>query len=122
MGDLPAHRVIPGRAFAKTGCNFAGPMQFKTRSGRGAKTEKVWICYFVCLATKACHIEPVTALSTDALLAAFRWFISRRGKPSDLHSDNGSNFHGADNLLRQFLSEAKNNERVASELSNLGNC
>ena len=36
-----------------------------------------------------------------------KYFVSRRGLPQELHSDNGSNFKGADNDLKEvyaFLS------------------
>ncbi|GFQ66072.1 uncharacterized protein TNCT_33471 [Trichonephila clavata] len=36
MGDLPVSRVNPGRAFSKSGVDFAGPFQVKPRRGRGS--------------------------------------------------------------------------------------
>jgi len=36
-------------------------------------------------------------------LAALRRFISRRGKPIQIHSDNGTNFIGANRNLGKFL-------------------
>ncbi|GFT61343.1 integrase catalytic domain-containing protein [Trichonephila clavipes] len=41
---------------------------------------------------KAVHLELVPTLSTDAMLSALRRFIARRGHPSEIHSDNGTNF------------------------------
>ncbi|GFU92114.1 integrase catalytic domain-containing protein [Trichonephila clavipes] len=52
--------------------------------------------------TKAVHLELVSTLSTDAMLAALRRFIDRRGHPSEIHSDNGTNFKGANNYLKQL--------------------
>ena len=43
---------------------------------------------------KAVHIELVSELSTAAFLASFR-FVACRGCPSEVYSDNGSNFRGA---------------------------
>ena len=46
-------------------------------------------------------------LTTEAFLASLRRFVSRRGLPSELHTDNGTNFRGARNdlsALYQFLS------------------
>nr|CAI5845009.1 unnamed protein product [Callosobruchus analis] len=51
------------------------------------------------------HLEIVTYLSTEDFFKAFNRFISRRGKPSDVLSDNGSNFVGAVNDLRKFLTK-----------------
>ena len=47
--------------------------------------------------------EIVSDLSTERFLAAFRRFIGRRGIPSCVYSDNGSNFVGANNQLRELF-------------------
>jgi hypothetical protein len=72
------------------------------RSGtpRSRKTIKSYISVFVCLATRAIHLEVVTALTTDAFIAALKSFIARRGKKSVIYSDNGTNFQGAANQLK----------------------
>ena len=63
---------------------------------------KGYVCLFICLSTRAVHLELVMDLSTNAFLAAFRRFTARRGCPGDLYSDNGSNYVGADRELRQI--------------------
>ncbi|XP_064556716.1 uncharacterized protein LOC135441151 [Drosophila montana] len=50
---------------------------------------------FVCFATKAVHLELVKDLSTASFLNALKRFISTRGKPSQIWSDNATNFVGA---------------------------
>ncbi|XP_057330973.1 uncharacterized protein LOC130671223 [Microplitis mediator] len=108
MGQLPSARVRPSKAFLHTGIDYAGPVTRKTFQGRGAKTYKGWIAVFVCLATSAIHIEIVTDYSTDAFVAAFRRFTSRRGACSTLYSDCGTNFVGADaTLKREFAAGSK---------------
>ena len=44
--------------------------------------------------TKAVLIELVTSLTTEALLAALRRFIIRRGRLRVIHSDIGTNVQG----------------------------
>lgn len=61
---------------------------------------------FICNSVKACHIELVTALSTEAYIAALNRFVSRRGKPSSITSDNGTNFVGTFNELSKFLAQS----------------
>jgi len=64
---------------------------------------------FVCMSIKAIHLELVSDSSTDGFLAAFQKFISRRGLPEHVYSDNGTNFIGANNQLKKiyalFISE-----------------
>ncbi|XP_062542560.1 uncharacterized protein LOC134210532 [Armigeres subalbatus] len=94
LGQLPIHRIRPSRPFCITGMDFAGPVYLKAIHKR-ASPAKAYICIFVCFSTKAVHIELVGDLSTSAFLAAFRRFVSRRGRPTDVYSDNGKNFEGA---------------------------
>lgn len=73
------------------------------RKGRGGKVIKSYICIFVCFAVKAVHLELVTDLTKDAFLAALYRFISRRGKPQTISSDNATTFLGACNDLDKFF-------------------
>ena len=95
MENLPPFRITPSRPFSTVGVDFAGPIRIKSKTGRGAKMFKGYIAVFVCLVFKAIHIEVVSDLTTDAFLACLRRFIARRGLPTRVYSDNGSNFVGA---------------------------
>ena len=100
MADLPPARVNPPpRPFTNCGVDYAGPIQMKAQLVRATRSYPAYIALFVCLATRAIHLELVTALSTDAFLAAFQRFSSRRGLPSQMFSDRGTNFVGANNEL-----------------------
>lgn len=103
LGDLPANRVVPSRVFNTTGVDFAGPFLCRERSGRGRKSFKIYVSIFVCFATKAVHLEVVSDLTTKAFIAALRRFIARRGRPSEIYSDCGTNFVGADRELSRTL-------------------
>lgn len=59
------------------------------------KFDKYYIAIFVCFCTKAVHIEWVSDSSVDAFLATLDRFCNQRGNPSELNSDNGTNFVGA---------------------------
>jgi hypothetical protein len=99
MGELPSARVQPSRPFLTTGVDYAGPVLLRLGTPRSKTTTKGYIAIFVCFATKATHIEVITSLTTEAFLPALRRFISRRGKPRTIHSDNGTSFQGAANEL-----------------------
>ncbi|XP_048261980.1 uncharacterized protein LOC125385143 [Bombus terrestris] len=51
---------------------------------------------------KAVHLELVTDLTSEAFIAALRRFIARRGFCVTIYSDNGTNFVGANNELREL--------------------
>jgi len=80
MGDLSGDRVQPGRAFLKCGIDFAGPFLIKSSTLRKSSIIKTYACIFVCLTTKAVHIEAVSDLTTKAFLNALNRFFDRRGK------------------------------------------
>lgn len=105
MADLPRARVTPSRPFTHTGVDFTGHVDVKLSRGRGVKTYKGYVAVFVCLATKAVHLELVSDLSTPAFLAAFRRFCARRGTPRHVYSDNGTNFIGAKRALDKEYQE-----------------
>ncbi|CAK9816560.1 hypothetical protein ANTQUA_LOCUS9005 [Anthophora quadrimaculata] len=103
MGQFPKNRVTVNRPFLIAGVDYCGPIHIKERKHRNLKKIKVYIAVFVCFSTKAVHIELVSDLTSDAFLAALRRFFARRGKSSDIYSDNATNFLGADRELRETL-------------------
>ncbi|XP_032672667.1 uncharacterized protein LOC116844765 [Odontomachus brunneus] len=82
--------------------DFAGPIITLVNKGRGRKTNKSYITLFVCFATKAIHLEVTSELSTAAFMATLRRFVSRRGCPHTIWSDNGTNFVGANRELTEI--------------------
>lgn len=118
MSNLPKSRVTVSYPFSTVGVDYAGPFLVKDRKGRGCKTFKSYICLFICFSTKALHLELVTNLSTDNFIAAFRRFVARRGKPTHVYSDNGTNFVGARRELSElyrFLVDS--NAEIADKLT-----
>ncbi|XP_075990327.1 uncharacterized protein LOC142985980 [Anticarsia gemmatalis] len=101
MGDLPEARCNRSRPFYNTGVDYTGFIDIKTNKGRGVKTTKGYVTLFVCMATKAVHLELVSDLTTSAFLAALRRMAARRGTPRHIFSDNGTNFLGANHVLQQ---------------------
>ncbi|VEN44957.1 unnamed protein product [Callosobruchus maculatus] len=103
MGNLPEARVKPALPFTSVGVDYAGYFNLKDKRGRGSRISKCWLCLFICFTTRAIHIEVVTSLTTEDFMKAFKRLISRRGKPSNVYSDNGLNFVGAANEMSKFL-------------------
>ena len=121
MADLPASRVTEAMIFSQTGLDYAGPFKIKASNVRSPPIRikptvvngeviksipKVpvyegYIALFICFTTKAVHLEVVSDQTTEAFLAAFDRFISRRGTPECCHSDNSKTFIGARNVLAE---------------------
>nr|XP_049693327.1 uncharacterized protein LOC126053911 [Helicoverpa armigera] len=101
-GDLPRARLDPfHRPFTNCGVDYFGPMNVKV----GRRREKRWGALFTCLTCRAVHLELVASLSTDSAIMALRRMAARRGWPSIMYSDNGTNFRGADAELRAAYNE-----------------
>ena len=118
--QLPIERLTPGRV---VGVDFAGPVQTKYSHVRKPVIVKSYVCLFVSLSVKAVHLEPVSDLTSDAFIAALRRFIARRGKPSLIMSDHGTNFVGADRELEQmydFVQERKTKGEITDFCSTHG--
>lgn len=110
MGDLPSSRITPSRAFERTGVDYAGPMEIRVRSGRCKIVEKGYIVVFICLVTRAVHLEVVTSLTAQAFIVAFSRFVGRRGLCKELWSDNGTTFVGAAKEMRIILQHWQSSE------------
>ncbi|XP_029175374.1 uncharacterized protein LOC114943813 [Nylanderia fulva] len=117
MGNLPASRVSPSRPFTHAGIDYAGLFDVLWKKGRGHRSHKAYVSIFVCLATRAIHLELVSDLSTEAFLAAFKRFVSQRGIPSDVYSDNGTNFQGAERKLADTFGKIIKNSEFGSLLA-----
>ncbi|XP_050538460.1 uncharacterized protein LOC126903928 [Daktulosphaira vitifoliae] len=100
MAQLPAVRVQASRPFSNVGIDYAGAFAMKEQRLRKSREYKVYVAVFVCMTTKAVHLEVVSDLSTPAFLATLDRFVSRRGLPSQIYTDCGTNFVGADRMLQ----------------------
>ena len=60
---------------------------------------------FICLSSRAIHIETVASLNTDSFILRLRRFIGRRGNIRLLRSDNGNNFVGTSSEFKKAFTE-----------------
>jgi hypothetical protein len=105
MADLPLERQTADEPpFACTGLDYFGPLMVKS----GRSQLKRYGCLFTCFASRAVHIEVAHSLDTDSFLNAFQRFVSRRGIPRKLWSDNGTNFVGANKELQHAIRSLDN--------------
>lgn len=100
---VPRNRVIVCPPFTNSACDYAGP--FRVRHGNARNTfTKCYAAVFVCLSTKAVHIELAEDLSSRSFLEVFDRFISR-GLCRTLVSDNGTQFVGAVKIIKDHLAK-----------------
>ena len=102
MANLPEVRLVPEKPpFTYVGADYFGPLEVK----QGRSRAKRYGCLFTCLTTRAVHIEIAHSLDTDSMINALRRFISIRGYPEQIRSDQGSNFTKADKELKEAIQE-----------------
>ena len=116
LGQLPADWLKCGSVYERVGVDYTGPVMVKSGSIRKPTLVKAYISVFVCLSVKAVHLELVSDLTSKAFIGALRQFISCRGKPSIMWSNNGTNFVGAANELKElfaFLGEKGTQQKIS---------
>ncbi|KFD58060.1 hypothetical protein M513_00823 [Trichuris suis] len=110
---MPSARLQAFEApFSRVGIDYFGPILVLVRRSH----VKRYGCIFMCLASRAVHIEVSFSLGTDSFLMAFRRFVSRRETPAIVYSDNGTNFVAAERELRTCL-KSWNEDKVRDALA-----
>ena len=105
MPPIPTERVSTSAPFTYAGVDYFGPLFTKKRT----ETQKVWVCLYTCLVTRAIHLELMYDMTTQQFLLGFHRFIACHGKPNRIISDNAAQFKLASETInkvwRQILTE-----------------
>ena len=115
MGDLPSDRLTQEPPFTYCGIDMFGP--FLVKDGR--KQRKYYGAMFTCMSSRTVHIETINSMSTDSFILALRRLITQRGNIRMIHTDNGTNFVGANIELRKAFNEM-NHTKINNFLMELG--
>lgn len=108
MAELPFARLAAyERPFTYVGVDYFGP--FKVKITRNCSAPR-WGVLFTCLTTRAIHLEVAHSLNTSSCMMAFERFGDDCGFPKEVYSDNGSNFHGMDNELKEEFKKLNQDE------------
>ncbi|XP_055605044.1 uncharacterized protein LOC129753271 [Uranotaenia lowii] len=121
MSQLPKTRITISKPFTNTCVDYFGPVYIRQGFRKGPI--KAYVAVFVCFATKAVHLELVSDLSSPRFIQALRRFIARRGKCCNIYSDNGANFVGARNVMRDLIKKLKSrihHDEIQNECSQNG--
>ena len=97
MPCLPSERICPERPFKNIGVDYFGPLLAK----QGKEVVKFWVAIFVCMVSRAIHLEIVSDKSTEQFLGSFRKFVGRRGYPDKIITDHATQFQAAKSLLEK---------------------
>ncbi|GFV50616.1 integrase catalytic domain-containing protein [Trichonephila clavipes] len=100
MGNLPYERVNMATPFSITGLDLGGPYFVTYKHQRKGVLNKIYVCVCICFVTRAIHLEILSDLTSDAIIATLKRFMSRRGKCSKIFTDNATNFVGANSQLK----------------------
>ena len=87
---LPLLRLSDMPPFTNTGVDFAGPLYCKERDH--SNSHKSYIALFTCASTRALSLELVPDLTSHSFKNAMIRFISIRGIPNVMVSDNAKTF------------------------------
>lgn len=100
LSPLPRERLTRALPFSVTGLDYAGPVYVADQVGK-----KFYILIFTCGVIRAIHIELCESLSLIDFMLAFRRFVSRRGMPNKVLSDNAKTFQAAAKQIAQSYAE-----------------
>lgn len=104
MGKLPVERLKPSPAWSCTAIDLFGP--FKIRDEVNKRTVgKTYGVIFNCLGSRAVHVDLAADYSTEKFLMVLRRFVSIRGYPSKLYSDNGPQLVAANEELKNVVKD-----------------
>lgn len=92
---LPEERVQDTLVFEVHEVDLTGSLYLK-------EGEKMWIMLCTCAVYHALHFKLITNLSTNGFMLGLRRFIARQGRPKVIYSERGTNFFGAENLLKSL--------------------
>ena len=109
-GKLPSSKTQGTAPFQVLGVDFAGAIKYHDK---GKKEKKSYLVMFACSLTRAVHLELVRSLETEEFIICLKKFISRRGRPELVYSDNGSTFKAAAKWLQRVRTDEMFNDYLA---------
>ena len=111
---LPTERVNVSRPFEHCGIDYFGPYRLKSFE------EKCYGLIFSCMTTRAIHLEMTSSLSADKTMLAMRRFISRRGCPGSVLSDNAKQFQLVKSTVEQQWQVLAYDEKLSDFVTSRG--
>ena len=94
MADLPLERLEDTPPFSVVGTDVFGPFHISNGQAtrKTSSSKKIWVAIFVCLPSRAVHLEPLHGMDVSSFRNALARFTSIRGPCQTILSDQGTNF------------------------------
>ena len=86
--------------------DLCGPFYVTNKNQTEGTLNKIYVCVFICFATKVIHIKVLSDLISETLVSVLKCFFSRCRKSATLHSGN------ATSMVDLSLSELKKNAKT----------
>ena len=83
--------------------DFAGPLFIKASKDQASPMVKAYVALYTCASSRAVHLELVTSITAESFLRCFWCFISRRGIPRLMVSDNAKTFKSVSGTLEALF-------------------
>ena len=90
-GGIPSFRLEDELAFTTE--DFAGPLFINVSKDQASPMMKAYIALYTCASSHAVHLELVTSLTAESFIRCFQGFISIRGIPRLMASDNAKHLN-----------------------------
>ena len=100
MVDIKEEQLTVAPPWTHVALDFAGPVLVKGQVNKRAKL-KVWILVYSCRATKSVCLLATPGYSTADFLCKHEEFVYRKGRPSTIVSDRGSQLVAAGIVVAQ---------------------
>jgi len=92
ISNLPKSRVTLGLPFQTVGIDYFGPLFYKVERHNKEDMFKCYVVLYTCTITRCILLDLVKNGNTPTFINSLRTFISRRGCPHLILSDNGTVF------------------------------
>ena len=89
---LPLSRLCDDYPFKHTAVDYASPVFVKNIYEDSGSMSKGWIFLFNCYSARSLCLDLVSDISSPLCIRGLRHFFARRGVPSKILSDNGTQF------------------------------
>lgn len=102
---LPEYRLDNDVAFSRVGVDYAGPLFVKNIYSKDSKMYKAYIVLYTCASSRAVHLDLAVDATSETFIRSFKRFMSRRGIPGTMISDNGKTFKSKE--LKEFCTSKR---------------